>query len=325
MLILTLKLIGLVPEEYPDTCECGFLFDATGKDGKYTSIVCSNPECPIHSQFTITEMLTKLGIKANLGEEKAGVIVDYLLQQKNFDYRCCMDLIALPENILMCMPSSVVVPLVTLQRKVKELNDNGGITLPTYMSLWCFSNLGDTYCSRIFSTYSTVDEFYTDFFKAASQEVFISKFLNISESTATVTSITNILRKHYNEILRCADYFKFKTVAKTLLQICITGEVSRVRRPDGSMFKPRDTFATYLMDTYGVNVVLNKSYNSKVDFVVMDSLSNSRKAQMARKAQRKDPYALAAIQRGEDPGCRLITSDELVKIIEGGIFNDNNG
>lgn len=317
--------MGLVPEEYPDTCECGFLFDATGQDGKYTSITCSNPKCPIHSQFTITEMLTKLGIKANLGEEKAGIIVDHLINQKNFDYRCCMDLIAIPGNVLMYMPASVVTPIIILQEKVKKINDNGGITLPVYMSLWCFPNIGDTYCSRIFSTYSTIEEFYKDFFDAPYQEGFIAKFLNISDTTTTVINITQTLKRNYDEILRCAKYFKFKKVAKTLLQLCITGEISRVKKPDGSMFKPRETFASYLMDKYGVNVVLNKSYNSKVDFVVMDSPSNSRKAQMARKAKRQDPYALEAIQRGEDPGCKLITSDELIKIIEGGIFNDNNG
>ena len=324
MLILNLKLKGLVPPEYPDTCECGFAFEAYGNDGKFTSIDCTNTMCPIKSQFTITEMLEKLNIKANIGDEKAAQIVKYMLSKPEYDYKCCMDLLAIPRDEVYMFPNNLVTPIAVLLRKVDDINNSGGITLPVYMSLWCFDGLGETYCQRIFATYSSIQEFYEEFEKKTSdatnktydKRALIAKYINQSEGTATVYKIYNILTEYKEEILRCSKYFKFKSVPKKLLQLCITGEVINVRREDGTVFKPRDTFGEYLRDKYNINIVLNKSYNSKVDFVVCDTPSNSRKAVAARKATRKDEFSQASDDPAIKNGNRLITSDELVKLLE---------
>ena len=333
MLILTLKLLGVIGEDYGDRCDCGYYLLTDGSEGKLTSISCTNPICPIESQFKIKEMLEILGIKVNLGEEKAGRIVDYLFDHNIASYRNNLDLLNLDEEIIFQMPNSLIAPLLALKQAISDINARGGITLAQYMSLWCFNGIGETYCNRIFSTYSSIEDFYKDmldyddngnistsFESKIKGYKFISEFIHISFSTPTVKMIYETLLSVKDEVIRCIDIFKIKKVASKILQLCITGEILRVKQNDGSLFKPRERFAEYISNKYNINVILNKNYSNIVDFVIMDTPSNSRKAKAARKAKRKDAPAIKMMREGKDPGCKLITSDELIRKIEYGEF-----
>lgn len=318
MKIITLKMLGILPDEYPDTCECGFAFETDGADGKFTNIYCTNPNCIFHTMFLIPKVLEKLGIKAQLGENKAKILLE------NFKLKSHLDMFGLENELL---PSSVSLPVLRSINELKKINDLGGITLAQYISLWCFDTIGDTRSYRIFETYSTLDEFYDDFDKNSNTDIFhrkefIAKFLGIGAFNKTVDEIIKTLVIYRAELYRCLKYFKIRPVSNVVIRVCITGEITKVLDDNGKFFKPRDKFVDYIANKYSINVILAKQFTNDVDFLICDAnISTSSKYKKAVKLQRKDRYARdVLLANGQPVGNRVINSSDFVDMLNKGEY-----
>ncbi len=294
MLSLTLKVSGIMPYNYPSKCRCGYEFK---NNFNLTEAVCSNPSgCPTESAFKILNMLNILGIKCGIGKE---ICEDIAYNAENYNHH--LDLFKLSDLDLFRCRTLTSSRVLTLEYELEKINNNGGIRLATYVSLFNFDGLGETYCNKIFGNYDSLENFYNEVMDSNSRRN-IAKYLGISEYTDTVIKIDKTLKSSRVLLLSYLDLFKIKESHNKTINICITGAITNVLDENGNFFKPREKFAEYLTDKYSINFIVEKSASAIVKYVICDNPSGSSKERKA--------------------GNRLITSDKLIEILEGGGCND---
>lgn len=294
MLSLTLKVAGIIPYNYPSRCKCGYEFT---NNFNLTEATCSNPYgCPTESAFKILYMLNILGIKCGIGKE---ICEDIAYNAENYTHH--LDLFRLSDLDLFKCRTLTSSRVLTLEYELEKINDNGGIRLSTYVSLFNFDGLGETYCNKIFGNYDNLDKFYSEVMTDNSKQK-IAKYLGISEYTDTVIKINKILKSNRSLLFSYLDLFKIKESHNKTINICITGAITNVLDDNGNFFKPREKFAEYLSDKYSINFIVEKSASAIVKYVICDNPNGSSKEKKA--------------------GNRLITSDKLIEILESGVYND---
>lgn len=319
MLVLTLKMLGIVPECYPDTCECGYLVETNMSSDwdlskSLTSLNCTNATCTTHSAFNIVNMLDVLGLKINLGPNIAEMIME------ETDLKCHLDILGLTDQQITSLSRPAMLPLFRLRSRVAELNESGGITVAKYIQLWGLPNLGKDRANAIFGTISSLADFYSNIMPYTLEaRNFIAEKLHQSPYTKSITDIINTLTMYKDELLRCIKYFNITPVSDTVIQVVITNEITRVLDDNGNQFKPRSKFVEWVSQKYGINVILNSSFSQKnTNFCIADVRTGTKKEKDASKFLRNDSKALQILSQGGQVGSRLVYSDEFIKLLETG-------
>lgn len=283
MHIITHQMLGEIPECYPNTCECGFSLLTDGADDKKTSIKCCNTSCISHTMFLIPEMLNKLNISADFAEKRS----EKLLQVINL--KTHIDIFGLTEKEITTLGTGLMLPVLKIHEGLKTLNSSGGITLPTYMSLWGFTKLGISRCNKIFESYDSIERFYSDIIDEGvmSAKSYIASKLGIAVFTETVDEIYKTLVFHKEDITRCSKYFIIKPVGDKIIHVAITGEIEKVRASTGERYKPRDKFFTHLSDEYGITFILDLTFQTTTRFLIHDGdyKSSSKKYKAASRQE----------------------------------------
>lgn len=290
MLTLTLSIAGLVPYSLPIQCTCGFLLQ---NNDNLTQTSCSNKfGCPTESGYKILAMLKQLRISCGLGEV---LCEDIAYRAKNYKHH--LDIFRLEFSDLYQCQTGVASKVSQCQDQLKEINNNGGISLATYIALYYFKNFGETYANKVFEDYDDLNKFYQEVIdnNSLDPKIYISTKLNISYTTDTVKNILNYLIMYRDILLENIELFNIKKSHDKTVRICITGAITRCTDDNGEYFKPRERFADFLSDKFKINVIIEKSASKNVEYVVCDSNTGSRKAKAA--------------------GNRLVTSDTLMNIL----------
>lgn len=292
LLSITLKVAGIIPYNYPGKCKCGYEFK---NNFNLTEAVCSNPYgCPTESAFKIVNMLNILGVKCGIGKE---ICEDIAYNALNYNHH--LDIFSLSDLDLKECRTITTTRVMPLIYELEKINASGGIRLSTYISLFNFDGLGESYCNKIFGNYDNLDKFYKEIITDNSRKL-ISNFIGISPYTDTVINIDKILRNNKELIYKYINKFIIKSSHDTSISICITGAITRVLDNEGNFFKPRERFAEYLSDRFKINFNIEKTASNNVRYVICDNPSGSRKEKKA--------------------GDRLVKSDELIKILESEVF-----
>lgn len=292
ILNFTLALSNITPTSYPTQCKCGYMF--TSNDN-LTKTHCTRPTgCPTESGYKILNVLDTLRIKCGLGKT---LCEDIAYNAQNYLHH--LDIFKLTNFDVLNCSSAVVPKIIAVQENLKKINEDGGIKLSTYIVLFNFTKIGETYATKIFEDYNNLIKFYEDNIdKKTSVEIrnYIASKINISSYTDTVYDIGKTLLENREILFKYLDLFKFKEVHSKTIRICITGSVRKVLDDNGNYFAPREKFADYITDKYNINCILDKAVTNSTNYVICDSPSGSNKARKA--------------------GNRLITSDKFVEIIK---------
>ena len=305
MLINTLKLMGQLPTELPIQCECGWALATNYNigviDSNFTELYCTNLNCPISNSKKVARALQILNLKVDMSNERALLI----LIHNNFGNH--MDIFSL-EDPMKQLPSTAYnagLKLIMTLKKWRETKHC--ISLSDYMDMYNYESLGSTRCQEIFLGFTDPKNFY-DFFTEngiLNKEKLVKHIasrIGQGNITSTVYHIASVLLFNRKEILRTAEYFNFKKSGTGVLRLVITNEISLSTDENGKPFKPRETYKDYLERKYNINVILAKNVSEKMNYLILDSPINSRKANSAPKE-------------------KVITSCELEKLLDEGKAN----
>lgn len=298
MLNFTLALAGILPNSYPISCKCGYLFD---NNENLTKTSCTHRlGCPTQSGYKILATLKILRINCGLGEV---LCEDIAYNAENYNHH--LDIFRLNNFEVFNCSSSAIPKVFLAQEALKRINEEGGISLATYISLYFFPNFGESYATRIFEDYDDLELFYKEVIdnQDCNPKHYIANKIGIAFYTNTVHNIYEYLYSNRDLLLKNLELFTIKKSHSSTIRICITGAVIRTLDDNGDYFKPREKFADYLSDKFSINVVLEKSATKSVEYVVCDAPSGSRKEKAA--------------------GNRLVTSDRLVEILKERSMNND--
>lgn len=264
--------IGVLPRHLRITCDCGWLLMTRPT---LTSIECSNPNCPIHNSHKMADALKILNIKASIAENKALRLMLSLKLSHHME-------VFNPELYTRRIESSLAGSFILLEQEKLRL-DKRGVFIYEFMDAFCFDTIGTQRSILIFIGYKDPIEFFKAFDgdkenQRQDMAAHISKRLKISRYSDTVISIVNTLYLNRILIEKVSEWFVFKEVYNETIFIAITGEVTQLRRPDNTMFKPRETLARYWSEKYGINIVSTSLSKKHVQYLIMDTdmTSNSK-------------------------------------------------
>lgn len=277
---------GTLPNCIPVFCECGAPFVT---NSNMTKTKCVNPECPIHNSYKTEKAFDILGVKGGVGALRAQ---DLARQLRYPDFMDIFNVDYIRDRMreLGVYHKSVVDTL----SKFEDKNNNEGFTLPTIMHVFQFKNIGATQSVLIFSGLNNFEDFlmkagyYED---KDNKHVFcdyVSDKIKVSKYSDTVKGISEVLYYNIDYILKYEKLFNKKNSnlldAPTIF-IVISGAINKVLNDNGERFLPRETFADYLTDKYGINVECISSISKKnIDFLITDGgMENNNKFKKAQK------------------------------------------
>ncbi len=313
---------GELNTDFPIGCECGMLVVT---NPQMTDLKCMNELCPVHKAFEVVNVLSKLGIQCNVGNARAEEIL-YAAKCKShldvFDPQVLENVKT--QSGMMYSSLSVVTAIKRIQEGLRIVNENGGISVATYMYCFRFDSMGETVCNNLFSQFSRIEEFYDKYMTdMTTARNFIASRLNQSPWTDTVTHIYQTLLKYKDSIYHYTKFFKFCEITNTdEISVCITNSITRSVDDNGNRFQPRDTFVEYLRKKYKRNIRYTNSFTNSTHFLICDLDVNSSKSRKAKSLQRIDPKALRL--KETDPtiqlGNRMVTSDEFENMIKNNLI-----
>lgn len=233
---------GQIPHQYPNKCECGtdFVINST-----FTITRCPNPLCYI----TISQRLLK-ALK--------------ILNLKGFGEAWCEERVKL--GIAYNTPSHMKILYDSFSADVQSTP----ITYPKYIELFCVNNLGSTKCQDIFSSVTSLQDFYDNLSTHT-----LGNSLNMSYYCQTVTELYTELQSIKDEALFYESKFNIIKGFTKSLNVVLTGEI------DG--YKPRELFVDYIQQTYHININLYSSVTKKIDYLITDNQAMTSKRKKAIK------------------------------------------
>ena len=286
MLILTKKLLSVIPDVYPHECEDGWLLDVNDAG---TSLKCTNPMCPIKNAFKLKDALTLLGFRVNIGPETSLDLVAAFRLQSHMDiFRIACEG-ATEENIGSWVDFKT--KLRAIRAYIDEVNKTGGFSLPKFMDAWGCESMGEVTTDKIFRTYNSPTDFYSSFKDAWELQQHVGKVLGISCFTKTVLDITEYLMFNKDDILELEKYFQFKpaqSVSKEFqnigtITICITGKIKYTTFEDGSPITDRKDYAGVVAKKYNADLRFSNTLVKSVKYLINDEGLRRSKYQKVKK------------------------------------------
>lgn len=265
---------GKLPYTTPCECECG---SDLLVNSSLTRLYCSNNACIVHSSQKFKEMLDILNIKVGIGDQLSEEIVNYLditrpIEIFNVNF----------EDIN--IPSQYYTAMRKLMDEINRIKTEG-IDLYEFICILFLPILGKTRSKVIFSSFSTIQEFFDKFENDSQLETYLSDVLEISEYTDTVQDIIETLNENKDWILEVSKWFKFNKSYGETFYITLTGSVLNVKDDEGNLFSPRDKFAKYVSDKVGANIQVVGFSENKTNVLIMDTdMRSNRKYQKAKKS-----------------------------------------
>ncbi len=324
--IITLQLLGIIDDKFPNSCECGHgvvtNIPTNGlycRQNGYTKLHCLNDECNIVRGKHLLRILEILNIKENIGEVKCEEICEEICETtKSLNH--VLDVFDPNFDVTGC---SRISDIMKLRDAVAEINSKGGIRLSTYMTLYCKNFLGTTSSDKILGDQDDLYKFFKKFNSSnptLSAMEYIGNALKIDSFSDTVQKIANYFIRNAETLLKYEKIFKIKEAIKTdkSIVIAVTGPVTELVFSNGREIT-RDSFKDYLYENHNINTRISSSFTKATNFVVCDDRgSNTGKAKASRGVKRNDTYALNAIRNGVELkySDKLVTSSELAYIIE---------
>ena len=259
-----------LPDHLGVVCRCGWLL-LTNEN--MTNMTCSNPNCIVQNSFLIQNALSILGVSAEIADKTALKFINIFKLKSHMDI-FGVDEIDLEEGV----PSSINASYVKLIHELERLKEQG-ISMCDFMNAFNLKDIGDTTSKLVFSDISKPEDFYKMFTESEDESLeevhlrlchYISDRIKISHTSNKVSGIARRLLLYKDEILRVSKYFKFKEVHTSTYNIAMTGEITKRLREDGTKFKPRTSFATYLSEKYSVNINVLGLTEKHVGVLIMD-------------------------------------------------------
>ena len=280
MLLLTLKLLGVIPEEVPHECDCGGLLSTNYVKNDYnlnsslSRIKCASIKCRVYESYKVDKALKILNLNLNIGPNRANTLLSI------YNINNHMDIFGISDFIKAHTYGKTYTEFVFKLRKLKEENKLI-VTLPEFIELHCFPDLGKTKSQDIFCDFETPEVFFNKMEDRETLARHISEKLNIDIYSDTVMSITSLLIREKSEIIRVSGYFTFKKVGQKTYKVIITGEITQLRNEQGNLFKPRESIKEYFLNKYKVTLNIGSSGSSKIDYLISDN-PNSNSSKMKK-------------------------------------------
>ena len=300
MLVLTEKLLGIIPSVYPHSCEDRWL---TQKNETGTIVRCTNDFCPIKDSHKLKAALDLIEVKLNIGETRSlEVILDLDLETHMHIFKVAFEPIA--DNTEYAW-EKYGAKLTLLHDHIVERNKAGGFPLEKFMDAWGCETLGTTRSESIFRHVHDLEGFYSTYSDPTEMQGYVGSKLGISPYCDTVQKIVRFLTVNKNLILDIAKYFVFEQIEIDEsvtressigdITVCITGEIQWLKEDDEvtmKQFKPRGKVIPYWEKKYGIPITPNKSLTAKTKFLINDEGNRLGKY---KKIKEKDTYMKCVI------------------------------
>lgn len=274
---------GELPKSTPHTCKCG---GELITNPNMTTLECINYSCPFHQGYKLLNILDIFNIKCGIGEVKAiNIIADLNIPHHMLIFK--------NEVLKELMYYSNEVSHVKLYNSLIDVRQNP-IPLYKFINAFQLETLGTTRSKLIFSSYSSLEEFYDKFglldidtknynlMNHIDFLEFLSGCLKIDTFSDTVMDIGRELIEVRNMLLNSVQDFNIQKVHDKTIYIAITGAITRQRDDDGNLFSPRQKYCEYLSQKSSINVIFTNLSKKHIDYLIMDTdMTNNSKYKKA--------------------------------------------
>lgn len=318
MLVLTEKLLGIIPGVYPHSCEDRWLLN---KNSTGTQITCSNDYCPIKDSHNFKKALDCLELKVDIGEVRSLEIILAAGLESHMDiFKQAFEPFTEDNRDYLMRYNE---KLMLIRDTIEAVNENGGFKLSAFMDAWGFEQLGTTRSEKLFSQECNIENFYDRYKTEEEMCEYIGKKLAISPYCTTVLAITHFLLSKKHDILEVAKYFKFRDTGvvrhfdedslEANLSVCITGEVTNICDESGLpiRFKPREKVVDYWTEKYGLPIEMNRSLTQTTKFLINDT---GMKGDKVKKIKNKAGYRKC-----------VMTSSDVFDLVLNVLLGDTSG
>lgn len=253
-----------IAKSLPMKCECGFEYQT---NYKLTQWFCPNPYCHITLAYKAFKAFEKLHNRINIGFNIACDIIKYNRFHRHIDLICINNPRQFPSNFGVERVENWILALEEIRKD---------ISLSDYISLFQFDKLGSTSCGQMFAgqTIQSLEELVGNENRL---RIHIRDTLKLrSHYSDTENSIVSTLKLNMHVIKHYSNYFTFKVESTNIITFSITGSLSE--------FSSRTDLLPYLEEHYDILPRFSNSYSSKVDYLIYEVESESRKMVQAKKS-----------------------------------------
>ena len=256
----------------------------------FTSIYCNNGVCPSHMTSRMVDMLKDLKVR-DLGESRCMDIIRKCKMTHHTDI-LYLDVDELPNQF----------SYSTRLKWIEQINTPREVSMGELVSYFQLPNLGLTRAQRIFEGIQNLEGFFETYNTKDKLIHFVAERLSDSAYTYNVgvlpVEIGTSLWEEKEYLTRFQSKFKIRKITAHNLTVIMTGEIRNVVDDNGYVFKPRESFISWLNKRYEGVITIKLGTVSSSDFVIADRPSSSSK-----------------YREGERTG-KLITSDKLLLILD---------
>lgn len=248
------RVTRLIPIPCP---HCGYVLMV---NENLTEFRCTNPQCAGHMAAKMEDMFKQLEIP-DLGYIKCLDIV------KENRLKHHMEVFTLNVDQ---MPKRHKLEI--RQKFYNNIQAKRKMKLSEFIGLFKFDNLANKRATKIFDIYNSIAEFY----KAYNYDIeFLSKKLKMNIKK-TIPHIHRTLIE-YEDLLRITEqYFQIDSVSSNIVFVAITGSVTSIKKEDGTSYKSRNEFISYLKELSKEYVQINISANMTKDCTCLLRDDNSK-------------------------------------------------